>query len=61
MSQNRYPHKTINGIKNKVHRHVMEAHLGRPLESNEHVYHLDGDPRNNDIANLVVIKKNSYK
>ncbi len=61
MSQNRYPHKTIDGVKKKIHRHVMEAHLGRLLESNEHVYHLDGDPRNNDIENLVVIKKNSYK
>lgn len=61
MSQNRYPHKTIDGVKKKMHRHVMEDHLGRLLESNEHVYHLDGNPRNNDIENLVVIKKNSYK
>lgn len=35
----------------------MEEHLGRPLLSNEHIYHLDGDPRNNDIKNLVIIKK----
>jgi hypothetical protein len=60
MSKNFYPHKTIRGVKKTVHRHVMEEHLGRPLESNEHVYHLDGDSRNNAIENLVIIKKKCW-
>jgi len=39
----------------------MEEHLGRLLEPGEHVYHLDGDSKNNCIDNLVVIKKRSWK
>ncbi len=60
MSKNVYPHRTVNGVKKRLHRHIMEEHLGRPLESNEHVYHLNGDPKDNSLENLVVIKKNSY-
>ena len=58
MSQNFYHHKTINGVKKTVHRHVMEEYLGRELESFEHVYHIDGDSTNNKIDNLIVITKN---
>lgn len=58
MSQNFYIHKTINGVKKTLHRHVMEEHLGRELESFEHVYHKDGNSTNNDIENLIVITKN---
>lgn len=60
MSANFYHHKTINGIKKRVHRHVMEQHLGRFLEPHEHVYHINGDSRDNRIENLIIIKKN-YK
>lgn len=57
MSCNRYQHMTLNGKKQPIHRHVMEEHLGRTLATNEHVYHIDGDPSNNYIENLVVIVK----
>ena len=60
MSDNFYIHKTIRGVKKTLHRHIMEAHLDRMLEPDEHVYHIDGDSRNNKIENLVVIKK-KYK
>jgi hypothetical protein len=39
----------------------MEDHLGRILESNEHVYHINGDPRDNRLQNLVVVIKNIIK
>lgn len=58
MPKNFYSHKTIKGIKKTVHRHVMEEHLGRELEFNEHVYHVNGDSRDNRIENLIVIIKN---
>lgn len=61
MSENRYKHKTIDGKKQPIHRHIMEENLGRFLEQNEHVYHLDGDPSNNKLENLVVITKNVRK
>lgn len=57
MSLNRYPSKTINGVKKRIHRHIMEDHLGRLLEPDEHVYHMNGDPKDNRIDNLIVIKK----
>lgn len=60
MSENFYHHKTVNGVKKTVHRHVMEDHLGRQLEPDEHVYHVNGDSRDNRIENLIIIKK-KYK
>lgn len=61
MSNNSYSHKTINGMKKSVHRHVMEEHLGRQLEQDEHVYHVNGDSKDNRIDNLVVVKKTYNK
>jgi len=61
MSKTSYPHKTVNGIKKTVHRHIMEEYIGRPLESHEHVYHLNGEPLDNRLENLVVIIKNYRK
>lgn len=57
MARNKYPYKTINGKKKRLHRHIMEEHLGRDLESNEHVYHINSDSEDNRIENLIVIRK----
>lgn len=54
-----YQHKTINGKKQRLHRLVMEEHLGRELHHNEHVYHLNGNIHDNSIENLVIITKQS--
>ena len=34
------------------HRLVMEMHIGRYLDPNEVIHHIDGDPSNNSIDNL---------
>ena len=38
-----------------LHRVLAENKLGRLLERREHVHHIDGNPANNDPANLEVL------
>jgi len=61
LSQNTYAYKTINGKKKRIHRHIMAAFLDRELESNEHVYHVNGDPADNRIENLIVMTRKNGK
>lgn len=61
MSKKKYTYRTVNGKKERLHRMILEEHLGRPLEYNEHVYFLNGDTKDNRIENLVIIKKNILK
>ncbi len=56
-NRNKYEYRKINGVKKRLHRHIMEEKLGRELKPNEHVYHLDGDSTNNDVDNLIIITK----
>ena len=39
----------------RVHRLVMERHLGRLLNKNEIVHHIDGNKTNNNISNLELM------
>ena len=45
----------VNGKTIPEHRYIMEQHLGRKLERNELVHHIDGDRLNNTIENLEVM------
>ena len=42
------------------HRAVMALHLGRPLEKDEIVHHLDSNRSNNDLSNLRLLKSNRH-
>jgi hypothetical protein len=38
----------------------MSMHLGRWINSDEHVHHIDGNKLNNDITNLEVLSKTEH-
>lgn len=41
-------------------KYIMEKHLGRYLEDDETIDHIDGNPLNNEISNLRVLKRNIH-
>lgn len=43
-----------------MHRVVMENYLGRLLEDNEVVHHIDHNKKNNNISNLELMDKNLH-
>jgi hypothetical protein len=51
----------IEGVQVREHRWIMEQHLGRKLESWEHVHHIDGNHLNNNIENLEVLSNADHQ
>jgi hypothetical protein len=48
------------GTMTLYYRAVMEAHLGRELRSGEIVHHINGDPSDDRIENLVVMSQREH-
>ena len=44
----------------KLHRLIMEDYLGCEIPKGYIVHHVDGDRLNNDIDNLVLVKKSEH-
>jgi hypothetical protein len=52
---------TPDGRSMREHRWVMEQAIGRRLTSSEHVHHIDGNPKNNTISNLVILSNSEHQ
>lgn len=61
LQKNGYLTLSIGNKKKYVHRMVMEEYLGRPLRSDEHVHHINGDRTDNRIENLEVISASEHE
>jgi len=56
-----YKTMTVNGKQVRVHRHIMEQHLGRKLALWEHVHHINGDSHDNRLENLAVLSNAAHQ
>lgn len=50
----------IDGKTISEHRYVMEQHIGRKLQKNEVVHHINHDHRDNRIENLMIMDPTSH-
>ena len=57
---NKYERITINGDPKGKHRLIMEQIIGRVLDYNEVVHHIDGNTQNNDILNLKIMSRKNH-
>lgn len=56
-----YKTMTVKGKQVRVHRYLMEQHLGRKLASWEHVHHINGDSHDNRLENLAVLSNAAHQ
>ncbi len=56
-----YKEVSLNGERIYEHRLVAALKIGRPLRSDEHVHHIDGDGWNNDPENLEVLDRKAHR
>ena len=57
----KYKTIAVGGKQVREHRWAMEQHLGRKLESWEHVHHKDGNHLNNALENLEVLSNADHQ
>ncbi len=57
---NPYIRIQVNKVRVKEHRYIMENHLGRKLEKDEHVHHINGNEKDNRIENLQVLSPSEH-
>lgn len=59
--KNQYVYDSKN-YKNNIwqHRNIAEKVLGKKLNTSQVVHHLDGNPKNNELTNLVVMSRQAH-
>ena len=62
LRMNDYERRWDNGKRRWVytHRQVMAEKLGRPLESGEHVHHINGNQKDNRPENLEIVSLSTH-
>lgn len=51
----------VNGKPIRIHRHIMQQHLGRKLQTWEHVHHINNNPSDNRLENLIVLSNSDHQ
>lgn len=57
---NKYRYIKADGAIQLEHRYLMEKYLGRKLNRNEHIHHINGDKSDNRLENLVVMSARKH-
>jgi hypothetical protein len=50
----------VDGKPVREHRHIMEKHIGKPLDPNCHIHHINGDRLDNRIENLTILTPSEH-
>jgi hypothetical protein len=62
MKMNDYKRKWDNASRRWIyeHRMIMQDAIKRPLHKDEHIHHIDENPLNNNLSNLMVVTKREH-
>lgn len=51
----------IGGKRIPEHRHKIQTKIGRKLKKYEYVHHIDGNPANNKLINLLIVSPKEHR